>query len=163
MTDQGIARKRRVSFQTIRWLVYLLVVGGVAAWKFIPRPWHPSTVLETSHYVISSTATREQTEAIGRAVEILYVTYSNRFGSLKHRYYLHWWTLTHFVFEHPKHSGAALRLMEQGGGVESFEQLIGPIENAQSEWYQHVLRIKSALGGTDPEFRATGALPEWPE
>src|SRR5687767_3766377 len=65
-----------------RLIFYLLAVVAFAAWKFTPRYWKPTVTVETQHYVISSTATREQTEEIGRVVEILYQTYSNRLGSL---------------------------------------------------------------------------------
>ena len=41
-------------------LFYLLVLLAVAAWKFIPRPWHPSITLETAHHTIYSSATRQQ-------------------------------------------------------------------------------------------------------
>ena len=64
----------------MRMLLYLLVLLGFAAWKFVPRPWHPSLTLETPCHIIYSTATREQTEATAHALELLYGAYSNRFG-----------------------------------------------------------------------------------
>ena len=66
-----------------RMLLYLLVALFVAAWKYIPRPWHPSIILETSHHTIYSTATRQQTEDTAHAMGLLYDTYSNRLGSLR--------------------------------------------------------------------------------
>ncbi|HEY9510237.1 MAG TPA: hypothetical protein VIV82_10280 [Verrucomicrobiae bacterium] len=66
----------------IRWLLYLLILLGIAGWKFLPRPWHPTVILETAHYHIASTATRQQAEEFGNAVEILYQAYSNRFNTL---------------------------------------------------------------------------------
>ena len=66
-----------------RMLFYLAVVAGVAAWKFIPRPWHPTVRLETAHHAIESTASRERTEEVGRVLDRLYVTYSNNFVSRK--------------------------------------------------------------------------------
>jgi hypothetical protein len=65
-----------------RWLIYLGVVLAVAGWKFIPRPWKPSITLETPHYAIYSTSTRQQMEDTGRALELLYSAYSNRFSAL---------------------------------------------------------------------------------
>jgi hypothetical protein len=64
-------------------VVYFLILGAVAAWKFIPRPWHPTITLETGHHLIYSTATRQQTEETARTLELLYQTYSNRLGALE--------------------------------------------------------------------------------
>jgi hypothetical protein len=65
-----------------RFLIYLLLLGTVAAWKFLPGPWHPSLTVETPHYLIYSTATRPQTEATAHALTLLYDAFSNRLGSL---------------------------------------------------------------------------------
>jgi hypothetical protein len=35
-------------------------------------------------------------------------------------YYLHWWSLTYFIFENPKYRGRALELARRGGGLEAF-------------------------------------------
>jgi hypothetical protein len=75
-------------------------------------------------------------------------------------YYLHWWTLTHFVFESPKYRGHALKLAEQGGGLEAFEKVIGPVERAQGEWHAFVRELKKVVAGNDPKFLRTGELPE---
>jgi hypothetical protein len=287
----------RLKARETRLLIYLLVLLGVVAWKFIPRPWHASLTLETPHYIICSTATPAQTQDTARSMELLYNAYSNRFGSLpqfqpahpklrvklfKDRdelrqvnpgmgwaeafyrepyclayysaneinpfhwmlheathqlnhevahlklehwlqeglaeyfstsrltpaglavgridpntypvwwmdliatspdlaenlrngsviplrciitdrggpslnshfnlYYLHWWTLTHFVFESPEHRDHALALVQRGGGLDAFEQIIGPVETVQPEWHAYVRRLKAALAGSDLEF-----------
>jgi hypothetical protein len=287
----------RLKGRETRLLIYLLVLLGVVAWKFIPRPWHPSLTLEEPHHIIYSTATHQQTEETAQAMELLYNAYSNRFGSLpqfqprhpklrvklfKDRaelrrvnpglgwaeafyrepyclayysaneinpchwmlheathqlnqevahlslekwleeglaeyfstsrltpaglavgridpntypvwwmdeiatspdlaenlsngsviplrciitghgglgmnshfnlYYLHWWTLTHFMFESPQHRERALALVQRGGGLDAFEQTIGPVEQVQSEWHAYVRRLKAALAGSDLEF-----------
>ncbi len=268
-------------------LVYLFVLLGIAAWKYVPRPWHPSLTLETPHHIIYSTATRQQTEDTAHALGLLYDAYSNRLGSLaqfqhdhpplkvklfKDRaefrwinpnlgwaeafylkpycrayfsaseinpyhwmlhesvhqlnrevahlelekwleeglaeyfstsrlqpnelavgridyntypvwwiddlaispdlsenirngsviplraiitnhggpsmdsqfnlYYLHWWTLTYFIFESPRHREQALALAQRGGGLEAFEQTIGPVEQIQVEWHDYVRHLK---------------------
>jgi hypothetical protein len=273
-----------------RMLVYLVILGAVAAWKFVPRPWHPSITLETGHHVIYSTATRQQTEDTAHALELLYRAYSNRLGSLEsfqgahsrlklklfrdraefrwvhpnlgwaeafyrkpycrayfsaadinpyhwmlhesvhqlnrevahvklekwleeglaeyfstsrlnsnalllgeidpntypvwwidelatapdlqenirngsviplgviitnrggpslnrhfNLYYLHWWTLTHFLFENTRCREHALDLVRQGGSLQAFEQTLGPVEEVQLEWHGHVRRLKGAL------------------
>jgi hypothetical protein len=280
-----------------RLLMYLLVLLGVVAWKFIPRPWHPTLTIEGPHHIMYSTATRPQTEETARAMELLYDAYSNRLGSLpqfqpahpklkvklfKDRaelrrvnpglgwaeafyrepyclayysaneinclqwmlheathqlnrevahlnlehwleeglaeyvstsrltpqglavgridpntypiwwmdelatspdlaenlrngsviplrsiitdhggpslnshfnlYYLHWWTLTYFIFETPQHRDNALALVQRGGGLDAFEQLIGPVDTVQTEWHAYVRRLKAALAGKDLDF-----------
>jgi hypothetical protein len=273
-----------------RMLFYLLVVLGVAAWRFIPRPWHPSLKLEKTHHLIVSSATGQQTQEIAHALDLLYSAYSNRFGNvtgfqrahprlqvklfkdrpefrrinpglgwaeafyrkpycrayfsaeeknpyhwmlhesvhqLNHEvahlklekwleegladyfatsqlgtnelvvgridpdtypvwwsdtlatsadlaenirngsviplrsiitnrggpgmgghfnlYYLHWWTLTHFLFESPEYRDRALKLAQKGGGLADFEQIIGPVERVQNEWHSYVRRLKTTL------------------
>ena len=46
-------------------------------------------------------------------------------------YYLHWWTLTHFIFEEARHREHALALLERGGGLPAFEQTMGPVAQVQ--------------------------------
>jgi hypothetical protein len=288
-----------------RMLLYLLVVLGVAAWRFVPRPWHPSLRLETAHYTICSTATRPQTEDTARVMELLYSAYSNRFGALENfqrehprlqvklfkdrtefrrinpglgwveafyrkpycrayfsadennpyhwmlhesvhqlnhevahlelakwleeglaayfstsrlqpnelavgridpdtypvwwldeiatsadlaenirngsviplrsiianrggpsmnrlfnLYYLHWWTLAHFIFESPPYREHASALAQQGGGLAAFEHTIGPVDQVQTEWHAYVRSLKAALSGSDMKFFKTGKVPE---
>jgi hypothetical protein len=286
-------------------LVYLLVLLGVAGWKFLPRPWHPSFTVETAHHIIASSATREQTAETAQAMELLYSAYSNRFSSLagfqhlhpklqvklfKDRkefrrinpglgwaeafyrepycrayfsatevnpyhwmlhesthqlnnevahlnlakwleegladyfstsrlspkqlavgridaetypvwwideiatsselaenlrngsviplrsivsnsggpslnrhfnlYYLHWWTLTHFLFESAKYRERTSALTQQGGDVAAFEATIGPVEQVQTEWHVYVRKLKAALSGNDRDFFKTGKVPD---
>jgi len=79
--EKRLSRWRWKSRET-RMLIYLLLVAVVAAWKFVPRPWHPAITFETRHHVIYSNTTRQQTEDTGRALDLLYSAYSNRLGSL---------------------------------------------------------------------------------
>jgi hypothetical protein len=71
-------------------------------------------------------------------------------------YYLHWWTLTHFVFESPKYSAHAIALAERGGDLKSFEDLIGPLEQVQKDWHEYVRHLKAVISGHDPRFLRTG-------
>src|SRR5512133_285197 len=66
-----------------RILIYLVILGAVAAWKFVPRPWHPSITLETRHHLIYSSAARQDTDETAHTLELLYQAYSNRLGSLE--------------------------------------------------------------------------------
>jgi hypothetical protein len=285
-------------------LVYVLLLLGVLAWKYVPRPWHPASTLEAAHHLIHSSASRAQTTDTAQALELLYIAYSNRFGSLNgfqrehaklkvklfkdraemrrvnpglgwaeafyrepyclayfsaneinpyqwmlhesvhqlnrevahltlekwleeglaeyastsrvisnrlalgridvntypvwwiqeiasapelaenirngsviplrsiitnrggpslnrqfNLYYLHWWTLTHFIFESPQYREHALALVQRGGGLEAFEQIIGPVGKVQAEWHAYVRRLKTALASSDVRFFKTGQLP----
>lgn len=280
----------------IRWLIYLVLVLAVAAWKYLPRPWHPTLTIETTHYKIYSTATHEQIDNTARALDLLYTAYSNQLGSvsswqpnhpplqiklykdraemrrinpglgwaeafyrepfcrayysddeinpyhwmlhesvhqLNHEvahlklakwleeglaeyfstsqilsnrlavgridlntypvwwigeiatssnltenisngsviplraiisgsggpnmndqfnlYYLHWWTLTRFIFENQKYHDHALALVERGGELDAFEELIGPVDQVQIEWHEYVRQMKAALVEQDRE------------
>jgi len=297
----------RFNWRRLRWVIYVALLLGVAVWRFAPRPWKPTLTIETPHYLIASTATRAQTEQVGNVVEMLYSSYSNRFGTLpmfRHEhpklklllykdrremrrvnpglgwaeafysepycrayysaqeanpyhwmlheathqlnhevarlhlekwleeglaeyfstsriqngqlmpgtidrntypvwwadeiatgtnlqaslangsliplrviitghggpgmnqdfnlYYLHWWTLTHFLFASPKYREPALMLAQRGGGLEVFEQTIGQVSAVQPEWYRHVQLIKAALNGNVRGFYKTGQLPSDP-
>jgi hypothetical protein len=296
--------KARWRFKAREWrfVIYLLVLG-VAGWKYIPRSWHPALTVQTPHHTIYSTASPQETEDIGRALELLYAAYSNRFAELpevhmphgklqlklyKDRdemrkvhpnmgwaeafysapycnayfsaketnpyhwmlhesvhqlnhevghlnlakwleeglatyfstsrlltnqlavgridpntypvwwidliakaptleqnisnksviplrsiienrggpsmnsqfnlYYLHWWTLTHFIFEDERYRSKALKLTQQGGGLTAFEQTIGPVEKVQAEWHDYVRNLKKIIEGTDPRFLKTGRI-----
>jgi hypothetical protein len=83
----------RINLKPREWrmLLYLAVLLGFAAWKFIPRPWHPTIRLETQHHLIESTATSAQAEEVGRVLEVLRGSYSNLFH-----------TLPAFQLEHPR-------------------------------------------------------------
>lgn len=285
-------------------LIYLVVLLGVVAWRFMPRPWHPAITLEAPHHLILSSATQSETADTAHALELLYNAYSNRFGSLpqfRHEhpklkvklfrdrnefrrinpglgwaeayyrepycrayysaneinpyhwmlhesvhqlnqevarlalekwldeglaeyfstsrfisnrlavgrvdlntypiwwieeiatspdlaenlrngsviplraiitnhggpsmhsqfnlYYLHWWTLTHFLFESPEYREHALALAQEGGGLEAFEKIIGPVDKVQTEWHDYVRRLKAAIARSDVKFFKSGRLP----
>ncbi len=293
-------------------VVYLLILSAVAAWKFIPRPWHPSITLETERHLLYSTATRQQTEETARTLELLYRTYSDRLSTLEtlqsahpklrvklfkdraefrrinpnlgwaeafyrepycrayfsaaeinpyhwmlhesvhqlnrevahlklekwleeglaeyfstsrltsnafllgkidpntypvwwidelaiapdlqdnlrngsviplraiitnrggpslnnefNLYYLHWWSLTHFLFESPRCREHALEVVRRGGDLGAFEQTLGPVDQVQVEWHNYVRHLKSALSGEDLQLRkvqrprqSTNSAPE---
>jgi hypothetical protein len=305
MAAEARPARRRFTAREIRLLCCLVVLLAVLAWKFVPRPWHPTTRFEAPHYLIYSAATQPQTTDTAHALELLYNTYSNRLGGLPqfqhdhpklkvklyrdrsefrhinpglgwaeayyrepycrayfspdeinpyhwmlhesvhqlnhevarlhlekwldeglaeyfstsrfvsnrlsvgrvdvntypvwwideiatsphlaenlrngsviplraiitnhggpsmnshfNLYYLHWWTLTHFVFESPQHREHALALVQKGGGLEAFEQIIGPVDKVQVEWHDYVRRLKTAIARSDVKFFKTGQLPD---
>jgi hypothetical protein len=298
-------RRWKIKAREGRFVFYFVVVVGIAAWRFIPRPWHPSLTFQTPHHTIYSTATKQQTEETAHALELLHVSYANLFKQspdfepvhpqLKLRlfkdrdemrrinpgmgwaeafyrrpycnayfsanetnpyhwmlhesvhqlnnevahlklskwleegladyfatsrlltnelavgridpntypvwwmdliattpdlaeniqnksviplrsiienrggpsmsghfnlYYLHWWTLTHFIFENPRYRPCGLKLAEQGGGLLAFERTIGSVDAVETEWHRYVRTLKETLAGVDPTFLKTGKVPE---
>ena len=74
-------------------------------------------------------------------------------------YYLHWWTLTHFIFESSKYGDAGMALLQHGGTLDAFEKDIGSVDSISAGWFGHVRRIKAALASHDSEFLTSGQLP----
>ena len=292
---------RRLRPREWRMLFYLAIMASVAAWRFLPRPWNATNHRETAHFTISSSATPEQTIAMGDASERLYRAYAKRFSTLSryqanhprlqmllyrdrdelrrinpgmgwaeafyrkpqcrafysadernpfhwmlheavhqlneevahldlekwldeglaeylstgrvrdgelvpgtidaytypvwwiasiakegdlakdlangsiiplraiiedngpdmddhvNLYYLHWWTLAHFIFE--TRPNEALKLLEAGGTLEAFERLIGRVETVQPQWYAHVRRIKDTVQNANLHFQQPGEVP----
>ena len=66
-------------------------------------------------------------------------------------YYVHWWTLTLFVFENPRCRERALELVQRGGGIDAFEQIVGPVEQVQTDWHTYVRHLKTVLSEKDLE------------
>jgi len=55
-------------------------------------------------------------------------------------YYLHWWTLTHFLFHYEggKYCEASPLLAKEGGSLAAFEKHIGRVDAVQTQWYGYV-------------------------
>jgi hypothetical protein len=68
-----------------------------------------------------------------------------RMNSHFNLYYLHWWTLTHHIFESPQTSKSAIKLMQSGGDLKCMEELFGAVEILQSDWHEHVRGLKHRL------------------
>lgn len=62
-------------------------------------------------------------------------------------YYLHWWSLTHFLaeYENGKYSAGLIKMLQEGGSLDSFERNIGKIDIIEGEWYEYVLKLKAQL------------------
>ena len=62
-------------------------------------------------------------------------------------YYIHWWSLTHFLlhFDEGKYRTGFFAVIREGGTLASFTDRIGPIERVQGEWYHHLLEQKKSL------------------
>ena len=63
-------------------------------------------------------------------------------------YYLHWWSLTHFLLDEKSgYRDSIPALVKHGGRLDHFESDIGSIDRIEKEWYAHVLDIKAKLAG----------------
>jgi hypothetical protein len=65
-------------------------------------------------------------------------------------YYIGYWSLTHFLFhfENGRYARSYRRLIAAGGTMDNFENMIGPVDRIENEWYgylkQQVATLKTA-------------------
>ncbi|MFO7956702.1 MAG: DUF1570 domain-containing protein [Candidatus Brocadiia bacterium] len=61
-------------------------------------------------------------------------------------YYVHWWSLTHFLLESDEGRlrDRYFRVIREGGALKAFEQNIGAVEQVQSQWYDHLRKLRQA-------------------
>ena len=64
-------------------------------------------------------------------------------------YYIHYWSLSHFLFHYRDgHYAARFKeLVKLGGSLGDFERLIGPVDKVQSEWYGYLMQQAQSAGG----------------
>lgn len=62
-------------------------------------------------------------------------------GYYLNRYYLQYWSLTHFLFHHDggRYAGAYRRLIRGRGSLAEFERELGPWQTIQAQWYSYLL------------------------
>jgi hypothetical protein len=67
-------------------------------------------------------------------------------------YYIHWWSLCHFLMESSegKYREGLFRVIQDGGTLESFERNIGPIDRIQEAWYAYLMEQRNALNRMPP-------------
>lgn len=63
------------------------------------------------------------------------------------RYYIGYWSLSHFLFHYRdgRYASGYLELIRRGGSAEDFERLIGPIDRIEAEWYGYLQARVDAL------------------
>ena len=56
------------------------------------------------------------------------------------RYYIQYWSLSHFLFhgKNGRYANAYRQLIVEGGSLNNFEALIGPAEKIEYEWYRYL-------------------------
>lgn len=74
---------RKLAAREKRLLVLFAIFLALAAWAYVPRPWRSTGTLETEHYTIRSSATKEQTREIGQVAEIVYSGYGRLMSDLQ--------------------------------------------------------------------------------
>ncbi len=59
-------------------------------------------------------------------------------------YYLHWWTLVHFLmnYNNGQYRDGLSRVVSEHGTLSSFEKNIGKVEDIEKQWYQYVIELK---------------------
>ncbi len=62
-------------------------------------------------------------------------------------YYVHYWSLTHFLFHYTngKYSDGYKSLIRAGGTLEEFEKRIGSVDRIQNEWYEYLRQSVSEV------------------
>lgn len=132
---------RKPSAREIRLLIYVLVLGGVVAWKVGRRWWIPDMNISTAHYVIQSTATPEETEKTGQALEFLYAAYSKFLDGMGLTFRSH----DRLKVKLFKDREGVAKLLQNGSGVDAFEEHMGKIERIERQWYEHARMLKKKL------------------
>ncbi len=70
-------------------------------------------------------------------------------------YYLHWWSLTHFLmhYEKGRYREDLSRLIAEGGGLAAFEKYIGPVEDIERQWYGYLAELQKRAGRATSPMR----------
>lgn len=57
-------------------------------------------------------------------------------------YYMHYWSLSHFLFHYRdgRYAAKFRQAIALGASLEDFETLIGPVDEVQTQWYDHFMR-----------------------
>jgi len=57
-------------------------------------------------------------------------------------YYIEYWSLSHFLFNYRngQYASSYRKLIEEGGSLDGFERIVGPIDRIQDEWYGYLLQ-----------------------
>ncbi len=64
-------------------------------------------------------------------------------------YYLHWWSLAHFLMEYQDgiYRAGLQRLLAGRADLSAFEKYVGQVETIEGQWHEHVLDLKRHLAG----------------
>ena len=70
-------------------------------------------------------------------------------------YYLHWWSLTHFLmhYEDGRYRTGLSRVIADGGGLAAFEEHIGPVEDIERQWYAYLAGLQKQTRRATPPVK----------
>ena len=73
------------------------------------------------------------------------------------RYYIQYWSLSHFLFhgENGRYADAYKRLIAEGGSLANFEKRIGPADRIEYQWYRYLQDKIAALAPSDDDADTT--------
>jgi hypothetical protein len=73
------------------------------------------------------------------------------------RYYIEYWSLTHFLFhyDNARYAEAYKRLIAEGGSLANFEKIIGPADKIEYEWYRYLSGKISTLAESEDTDETT--------
>jgi len=70
-------------------------------------------------------------------------------------YYLHWWSLTHFLlhYEDGRYRAGLSRLIGDGATLAAFEKHIGLVESIETQWYGYLAESQKRTARATPPVR----------
>lgn len=76
------------------------------------------------------------------------------------RYYIQYWSLSHFLFhgENGRYANAYRQLIAEGGSLANFEKHIGPADRIEYEWYRYLRGKTAALAPQSGDDEATAVV-----
>ena len=77
------------------------------------------------------------------------------------RFYVHWWSLTQFLMEADgaRRRASFLRVLRDGGTLDSFERHIGPVDAVQADWYRYFVGLSREFSTKPPPAEAPVGQP----
>lgn len=68
-------------------------------------------------------------------------------------YYLHYWSLSHFLFHYQdgKYAAGYKQLLARGASTPDFERLIGPVEDVEAAWYTYLVEAMKRMQRYDAD------------
>ena len=68
-------------------------------------------------------------------------------------YYIEYWSLSHFLFHYRngQYAGRYRKLIDEGGSLQGFERIVGPMDRIQGEWYGYLQQEIAEVGNKRAE------------
>ena len=77
------------------------------------------------------------------------------------RYYIGYWSLAHYLLhgDGGRHADAFRAMVAQGGSLENFERLVGPVDRVEAGWYAYLLARRDEVRAMRVPDRQVRAAP----